>query len=445
MKGFMIAGVRSGCGKTTVTCAVLAAFRARGIKAASFKCGPDYIDPMFHRVMTGAPAYNLDSFFCGEDTIRYLLDRGSSGCDISVAEGVMGFYDGAEGSAHSVSQITGMPVVLVIDCKGMSDSIGAVMSGFLSYRRPNNIAGFIFDRLPERLAPLAERLCGELGTGYFGFMPQTTVTLESRHLGLVTAAEVEGIGKKLSALGALAEKHILLDRLLGLEVRLPGFAAPQIPKIGCSPVIAVARDRAFCFIYEESISLLEEMGCTVIYFSPLEDSAAPDADGLILCGGYPELYADRLSANRPMLDDIRYRISSGMPVIAECGGFMYLHERLTTDSGESFEMAGLIKGDAYPAGRLGRFGYVTMTAMQDCLVCEKGGSLKSHEFHYFDSSSCGEGFTAVKSDGRQWQCAHTSESMYAGFPHLYLWSDIGAAERFARACAVYGGKDEQDS
>ena len=208
MKRLIIAGTHSGCGKTTVTCAVLAALKARGMRVSAFKCGPDYIDPMFHREVIGVPSHNLDSFFCSGDTLRYLLYENSRDSGIAVIEGVMGFYDGAEGrgSAHSVSCITETHAVIVIDCRGMSDSIGAVMRGFLEYRRPNRIAGFIFNRLPERLVPLAKRLCGELGTRYLGCMPKSGIVLESRSLGLVTAAEIPDIKAKLAALGELAEK-----------------------------------------------------------------------------------------------------------------------------------------------------------------------------------------------------------------------------------------------
>ena len=433
MTRFMIAGEKSGCGKTTVTCAVLAALKARGISAAAFKCGPDYIDPMFHRETAGAATCNLDRFFCGDDMLLHLISRTASGVRTSLIEGVMGFYDGGDTSAHAVSQLTCTPAVIVIDCGGMSDSIGAVMSGFLHYR-PNRIAGFIFSKLPPSLVPMVKRLCEELGTEYFGCLPKTDLTFKSRHLGLVTAAETEDIAAKLAALGELAEQHIELDRLLTLGGGLPKFEPPVIPRVGGSPVIAVADDRAFCFTYPETLSLLEEMGCRILRFSPMSDSAVPDADGLILSGGYPELHAAELSANGAMLADIREKISGGLPTIAECGGFMYLHERLRTDEGV-FPMAGVIRGEAFPTGRLTRFGYVTLTAENGGLLCGEGGTLRAHEFHYFDSENCGGSFTAVKRDGRSWQCVHHTDTLYAGFPHLYLCGDIAAAESFARACA----------
>ena len=446
MKRFVIGGTHSGCGKTTVTCAVLAALKARGLRVASFKCGPDYIDPMFHSSIIGASAHNLDSFFCGDDRLRQLLHEGSQNADISVIEGVMGYYDGVDGrgSAHSVSEITESPAVLVIDCKGMSESVGAVMKGFLDYRRTSNIKGFVFNRLPRRLVPLAQRLCGELGTEYLGCMPPDCPGIESRRLGLVTASEIDDLCEKTAELGRLAEENILLDRLMELsESPCLTFREQELHRLpdGVSPKIAVARDRAFCFIYSENMELLQRLGCTPEYFSPMEDERLPeDCCGLILSGGYPELCAEELSANRTMSVSIRQAINSGMPTIAECGGFMYLHDCLKTAEGREYPMAGVIGGTAYETDRLRRFGYITMTAEKDCLICGKGDSFAAHEFHYWDSTCCGEDFTAAKADGRSWKCVHSSPTLYAGFPHLYFYADVRMAERFAAACAAYGGK-----
>lgn len=438
MRRFIIGGTKSGCGKTTVTCAVLAALKRRNIAVSAVKCGPDYIDPMFHRRAIGVDSHNLDSFFCERDTVLGLLEEYGRNAYVSVIEGVMGYYDGEAGSAYSLSEMTETPAVIVIDCKGMSNSIGAVMSGFLRYR-PNRIAGFIFDRLPEKLIPLAKKLCQELETKYFGCLPKTDLTLESRHLGLVTADEIADIHAKLRKLGELAEEHICIDELLDLgEKPLPEHRAPEIPLFQNAPTIAAAKDRAFCFIYQENIELLEKMGCRIEYFSPLYDSSVPKADGLILCGGYPELYAEQLSQNKSMLADVKRLISGGMPTIAECGGFMYLHHELTDKNGRTFPMAGVINGRAFPTERLQRFGYITLKGASDSLLLRAGGSLRAHEFHYWESTCCGEDLTAEKSDGRSWECCHTSESLYAGFPHIYFYSDVGSAAGFVRKCISYG-------
>ena len=442
MQRVLIAGTGSGCGKTTVTCAVLSALHQRGVKVSAFKCGPDYIDPMFYREILGTPAHNLDSFFCGQDQLCDLLEAGTQDAEIAVIEGVMGFYDGAEGSAYHISELTETPVILVINARGMKESIGAVMQGFLQYHKPNRIAGFIFNQLPARLVPFAEQLCSELHTEFYGCLPVHEHTLESRHLGLVTASEISDIHEKTDALGKLAEKHILLDKILKTKCTgLPEYQKTAIPRLKSRPVIAVARDKAFCFQYEENISILRKISCEIRYFSPLADTQLPQADGLLLCGGYPELYAEQLSGNQSMLADIRNAIQAGMPVIAECGGFMYLHEEIETETGQCFPLTGVIQGKVFPTKRLQRFGYVTLHAETDHLICDAGGTIKAHEFHYWESTNPGGDYTANKTDGRTWKCGHAGQTMYAGFPHLYFPSDFRIAMRFAAACAEFGGKD----
>ncbi len=450
MRRIIIAGTHSGCGKTTVTCAVLAALKSRGMNVEAFKCGPDYIDPMFHRKVIGVQSHNLDSFFCDDDTLKYLLNEHTQNSDIAVIEGVMGFYDGADGrgSAYSLSQITDTPAVIVIDCRGISDSIGAVMRGFLEYQRPNNIAGFIFNRLPERLIPLAKKLCDDLGTKYFGFLPKTDITIESRHLGLVTANEIADIKTKLQKLGEIVEKHICLDDICKIQTPLfQEFRVPELPK-SCEnkPVIAVSKDRAFCFIYDDNIELLKKLGCEIRYFSPLDESKTPEnVNGLYLCGGYPELYAERLSANTEMLTDIRHKINNGLPTIAECGGFMYLHDTFTDMNGNEFTGAGIIHGKAFRTDKLQRFGYVELSSDRDNLLCKAGENFRAHEFHYFDSTDCGSNMTARKSDGREWKCVHANSTLYAGFPNLYFYSDTKIAERFVSACINFKEKNEQNN
>ncbi len=442
MQRIMIAGTGSGCGKTTVTCAVLSALRQRGIRASAFKCGPDYIDPMFYREILKTPSHNLDCFFCEDDMLCALLKKGSKDADFAVIEGAMGFYDGGRGSAYCVSEITKTPVVSVLNCRGMKESIGAVMLGFLHYRLPNRIAGFIFNQLPERLIPFVKQLCAEHHTGYFGCLPSHEYILESRHLGLVTAAEISDIHLKLRALGKLAEQYICIDDMMHCHCdELTSNTKIWIPMLKSKPAIAVARDRAFCFLYEENLSLLRDIGCEISFFSPIADAHLPDADGLLLCGGYPELYAEQLSSNQSMLSDIRTAVKAGMPVIAECGGFMYLHEYLKTAAGKIYPMASVISGTVFPTNKLQRFGYVTMRAHTDSLLCKNGKTMKTHEFHYWDSDNAGCAFTAKKADGRTWECGHVSDTMYAGFPHLYFPSDLQIALRFASACACFGGKD----
>ena len=444
MRRILIGGTNSCCGKTTVTCAVLKALYERGLKVSAFKCGPDYIDPMFHKNVIGVDSHNLDSWFCDDNTLRFLLDEYAA--DISVIEGVMGYYDGinGRGSAQSVARITDTPSVLVVSCRGMSDSIGAVVSGFLNYRE-NNIKGVIFNELSERLEPLACKICAELGTEYLGRFPKCDFSFDSRHLGLVTPGEFSDIKDRLERLGGLAERYLELDKLLELsESAELCFDSPKFTKFSFSspPVIAVADDGAFCFQYSENLDLLRKLGCEIVRFSPIEDSAVPECDGLILCGGYPELYAERLFGNRSMLRSVREAVMErGVPTIAECGGFMYLHERFIDGSGAEYAGAGVIPGRVSKTDKLQRFGYAELTAKRDCLLCGEGECVRVHEFHYWDSDCGGADLLAHKaSDVREWECGHCTDSLYAGFPHLYFYSDIRTAERFVRKAAEFGGK-----
>ncbi|MCM1226358.1 MAG: cobyrinate a,c-diamide synthase [Clostridium sp.] len=441
MKRIMIAGAHSGCGKTTVTCAVLQALVNRQMKVSSFKCGPDYIDPMFHSKITNIPSYNLDRRFCDKNRLDQLLYERQT--EISVIEGVMGFYDGydLESSSCGVSLDTQTPAVIVIDCKGMSLSIGAVMRGFLDFRQ-NNIIGFIFNRLPESLVKQTENLCRELGTEYLGRMPICAGSvIENRHLGLVTADEIDNIKEKMQLLARLAEEHIRLDRLIEISDTAPEIKAAFnniTPLTGDSLRIAAARDNAFCFYYEESFELLRSLGCEIVDFSPLNDEKLPEnVCGLLIGGGYPELYAKRLSQNKSMLDSVKTAVNSGIPTIAECGGFMYLCRELTDKNNNTYKMTGVLNGSCYPTKKLRRFGYAELTSLCGNLLCDKGEKITAHEFHYWDCTDCGNTFHAKRSRNRKDLCVHSTESLYAGFPHLYLYGAPEIAERFVKKCMEY--------
>jgi len=435
MKRFMIAGINSGCGKTSVTCGILKALLDMDINPVSFKCGCDYIDPVFHREIIGIKSRNLDIFFCDDNTLKYLFSRNSMG-DVSVIEGVMGFYDGINGrnSSHEISLILNIPVIIVIDCKGMSTSLGAVMKGFLEYRRPNNIRGFIFNRLPESLTDYVKLLCTELNTEFFGYIPYCcNAVIESRHLGL--SADTDKIREKINILGAYAKKNINIKKLFSLSDNMvyPDFNNIDIPEI-CNIKIGIASDKAFSFIYPDNVDILERLGCKIQYFSPLEDKKLPeDISGIILSGGYPEIYAEKLSRNKSMLDDIKSVFEKNIPIIAECGGFMYLHEFIGKYRG-----AGIIYGKVFETDRLQRFGYINITACKDNILCKKGESIPAHEFHYWDSSDCGRDFTAERiSNGKKWECVHAGDNYYMGFPHIYFYSNPQIAVNFVRKCIKY--------
>lgn len=433
MNRLMIAGTGSGCGKTTVTCAVLSAFKLRGLDVASFKCGPDYIDPMFHREITEINARNLDPYFCGGTAIREQFIKGM-GRDVSVIEGAMGYYDGiastCEASAYTVALETGAPVVLVVNCIGVGNSVGAIIEGFLNHRKDSGIKGVIFNNLNTPRYPDMAKVAENSGIRSFGFLSHDTdISIKSRHLGLVTAGEIAGVREKLSRLGEAALKTLDIDGLLDLSRAAPKLDIPErLPTEAKKSVrIAVACDEAFCFRYAENLELLEESGAELVYFSPLHDEYLPEnTGGLYLCGGYPELYAKALSSNSTMLCDIRNAVKNGMPTIAECGGFMIFHDTL-----DGFPMTGAISGHASQTGSLRRFGYAELTARHNNLICNAGEKIRVHEFHYWDSDNPGDGFTARKA-GRdmEYSCVHATSTLYAGFPHLYFPSKPEIARRF---------------
>lgn len=437
----LLAGTNSGCGKTTVTCAILQALVNRRMKVGAFKCGPDYIDPMFHSRIIGAKSANLDLFFFDENTLRYLLAKNAADRDISIIEGVMGYYDGmglttTKASSYHVAQVTDSPVVLVVNAKGVSLSVLATIQGFLSLYPNNNIQGVILNQCSAMTYPsladaITQHFSGKVQP--LGFLPpMPECTLESRHLGLVTAAEVKDLQQKLQILAVQAEKSINLDALLALGRNAPAVACEPIvlPQFSETVRIAVAKDKAFCFYYEDSLQALEEMGAQLVPFSPLEDSQLPEnIHGLYLGGGYPELYASALSKNSSMRTSIHSALAKGLPCIAECGGFMYLTEAIG-----DYPMVGFLSGKSYNTGKLSRFGYVTLTAKQDSMLCSAGESIQGHEFHHWDCTDTGNTFTAKKASGKSWDCVVATPALYAGYPHFHFYSNPGFAKNFYEAC-----------
>lgn len=433
----LLAGVSSGCGKTTVTCAILQALVNRGYRVGAFKCGPDYIDPMFHSRVIGAKSANLDPFFFRENTLRYLLAKNSAELDISVIEGVMGYYDGlgltTRASTYEVAGMTDSPVILVVNAKGASLSVLAVIQGFLNLYPENHIQGVILNQCsPAVYEALAKAMEERFAIRPLGFLPKMAdCALESRHLGLVTAAEVENLREKLQLLAAQAEKTMDLEGLLKL--------ADSAPSVSYDPVelprrerirVAVARDKAFCFFYEDSLEALSDMGAELVSFSPMEDNSLPDnIQGLYLGGGYPELYAQQLSQNKSMLESVRTALANGLPCIAECGGFMYLTQEIA-----GYPMAGFLPGNCFDNGKLTRFGYVTLRAKEDNLLCKAGEEIPAHEFHHWDCTQPGSGFTAVKSTGKRWDCAVVTDRLYAGFPHFHFYANPEFLKNFYETC-----------
>ena len=441
----LFAAPASGSGKTTVVCGLLRALKNRGRAVRSFKCGPDFIDPLFHEQVVGVPSGTLDLFFSDEGQLRRLFCRHAAGAEVSLIEGVMGYYDGlgapsSVASSYAVAKALNTPVVLVVDGRGQSLSALATLEGFLRFRPDSRIRGVLFNRMSEgayaALVPEVEKL-GVRPLGFVLRCPE--LMIGSRHLGLITPGEITDLEQKLDALAALLEKTVDLDGLLALAKGAPSLAEPPAPPIPSMPPtkIAVARDQAFCFLYRDNLDLLRDYGAEITFFSPIHDAALPEgAQGLILPGGYPELYARALSENESMRRAIREAIENGLPCLAECGGFLYLHRDLEDMEGCFWPMAGVLDARAYRTQKLGRFGYITLNAKEDTAFLPAGETVRGHEFHYFESESCGDALHAQKPTGsRGWDCSHAEGPLLMGFPHLYYPSNPKLIERFLRACA----------
>ena len=428
----MISGTNSGCGKTTVFCAILQALKNRGQDVAAFKCGPDYIDPMFHARVVGAPSANLDSFLSGEWLPALFAD---SAREINLAEGAMGYYDGmgqeAKHSAYDVASRLQMPAVLVVDGKGSSLSVLAVLQGFLRFKEKSGIRGFILNRVTQKTYEGLKALWKEKDAKLYGYFPALPEEygLKSRHLGLVTAGEVENLREMTQYLARQAEQTLDIDGLISLAHSAPALSAaqPPLPKLE-KMRFAVARDEAFCFYYEDNLRLLQKLGGEIVTFSPLRDAQVPQADCLYLGGGYPELYADALEKNVSMRESIRAAVKSGVPVFAECGGFMYLNALL-----DGREMCGVLGGECVNRGRLVRFGYTELELRRDCLLGPAGSRLRAHEFHYYDCTDNGSDALAYRG-GESRPCMAATESLAAGFPHIHFYGNLACAEYFYRKC-----------
>lgn len=500
----------SGSGKTMICCGILQALFERGLKVASFKCGPDYIDPMFHEKVIGVSSANLDLFFLDEEKLRSSFLRNSGDADISVIEGVMGYYDGLsaasdEASSYRVAEALGAPVILIIDARAQSLSALAILKGFKEFRGNSNIQGVIFNRMSPKIYEALKAGVESSGVKPLGYVPKAEeMVIESRHLGLVTPNEISDMSERLHRLAELLEETLDIDEIVKIANSAPeldtvagqelvpcfeeamqkdvraqkskatsgdGFTHklkasqekedgseqkapadfqvnPQIAKFSKGEksaaardvVITVAKDEAFCFIYKDNLRLLEAFGARLAFFSPLKDEKLPEGtQGILLPGGYPELYARRLSENFAMRKAVAEAVKGGMPCLAECGGFIYLHRELADMDGTYYPMCGVIDAAARKGDRLGRFGYITLKPLRDNEYLRVGESIKGHEFHYYESESCGEAFKAVKPDNaRQWICIHAEGNLLAGFPHLFYESNPKLIERFVAKCAERG-------
>jgi len=438
MRAFVIAAMHSGAGKTVLSCALMAALTQRGLRVQAFKCGPDYIDPMFHSRVLGIPGRNLDLFLQGEKRVRESFF--SSDADVAVLEGAMGYYDGLGGTAqHSAWDLAnrlGLKCVLVLRPKGDGLTLAAQVRGLMQFREKSRISAMILNgctgRSAEMLRPILERECGIPVLGYLP--PTEDAEIDSRHLGLLTAGEIADLTGRFERIARQAEAQIDLDALLRLVSETEPAERHLAPK---APLcrIAVARDEAFCFQYEDGLDALREAGAELRFFSPMRDRVLPEGcRGLYLCGGYPELYAGTLSENAAMRAAVKRAVEAGLPTVAECGGFLYLQDCLEGADGNRYPMCGALPGQGIRRGHPVRFGYLTLKAEEDSLLFRTGEEIPAHEFHYWDSTACGSDLYAEKRSGKSWRCGIANRRLYAAFPHLHFGGELPLAERFVKAC-----------
>ena len=468
---FMIAAPKSGSGKTMITCALLQLLKDCGKNVSSYKCGPDYIDPMFHKKVLGVPSKNLDTFFTDEKTtVQLFLDKRADG-DFAVLEGVMGLYDGLggiyeQGSSYHLAKVTQTPIILVVDAKGMGKSVLALIAGFLQYDTQHLIKGVLLNRMSKGyydiIKPLIEK---ELSVKVVGYFPeQKDIGLSSRHLGLVMPDELSDIKKQLNETADRLKKTINLDMLLDIAAEAEEITKTtnteqmQIQNQNNKVNIAVAMDEAFCFYYEDNLRLLEKCGAKLQYFSPLHDTKLPDnCDALLLGGGYPELYTKKLSENVSMRESIKKAFRAGLPTVAECGGFMYLHKYIhdicddtdeqnkadvqnnadTQNDVSVSRLVGALDGGCHFKGKLVRFGYIELAEKHSNFL-PPNEKIKAHEFHYYDSTDNGADCIATKpATGRRYDCVISHDNYWLGFPHLYYPSNPHFAESLVRKAYEY--------
>ena len=429
----MFAATRSGSGKTTVTCGVLAALKKQNIKVQAYKCGPDYIDPMFHRTVLGIDTGNLDTFFADADAIGRILARDTKDAELIVMEGVMGYYDGVGGtttmaSSYELSKVTKTPVVLIVDAKGASVTLAAIIRGIMEYKKDSRSVGVILNRVsPMCYSRIKHVIETECGIPVLGYLPEdASFAVPSRHLGLLQPDEMQKQRDWVETVAEAARKTIDIDGILEIAAQAEmlqiqkATGETEKSKFPAGYRIGVARDAAFSFYYRENLRMLEDMGATLVYFSPLTDAHVSEVDALIFGGGYPELYAKQLYENQSMRASVWQALEAGMPCHAECGGFLYLGKSLADAEGNVYEMVGFLDGAGFRTERLQRFGYVEL-APQEADAFAVNTVLRGHEFHYWDSTDCGDACLAWKPLSKQktYPCMVKKKGTFAGFPHLY--------------------------
>lgn len=444
-KQFLIAGTSSGVGKTTITLGIMEALKNRGYIVQPYKVGPDYIDTAYHSKITGRKSRNLDSYMLEDEKVKYLFNRSQEDAEIAVVEGVMGLYDGKGASIHQCSsgamaKLLKLPVILVINAKAMAASSAAMVLGYQLIDPEVKIVGVIANGVKTEshfklVKEAIENYCNIPVLGYFP--PNENFSLPSRHLGLVPSNELEALEDVFFQLGKAVEKFIDIDKLLELcqGEKVESNFKPVIKQDRRLKRVAVAYDEAFNFYYEDNIELLRDLGVKLVYFSPLRDEGLPECDFIYIGGGFPEVFAEQLEANKKLRNDLKKAHERGIPIYAECGGLMYLGERLVDLEGRSFEMVGVFKGESRMTSGLKRFGYCYGEAMEDTILSKAGTVLRGHEFHHSEFFSSEKAAYRMKKnrtddDDKAWLGGYSKGNTLASYLHIHFYSHLEAVERF---------------
>jgi cobyrinic acid a,c-diamide synthase len=444
----VVSGTASGVGKTTVTVALTRALRSRGLSVATFKCGPDYLDPTYHARAAEGACHNLDGWMMGKDAVLQTFGRAAHGADIALVEGVMGLFDGASptheaGSTAEIAKWLRAPVVLVCDASGMARSIAALAGGFAGFDRELQLGAMIANRVGSRrhLELLREALRVPPIVG--GFTEEALLAFPERHLGLTTAARETVPEELLASWGERAAEWVDLDALIALARSAPALSEPAPPAPARAPVrcrIGIAYDAAFHFYYEDNLRRLEALGAELVRFSPIGDPRLPEVDGLYLGGGYPEVHAAELARNGSMLRDIAAFSAAGGPIYAECGGLMLLCERIRCLDGTSHAMVGVLPAEVEMRERLQALGYVEVETRSATPLGPAGVRFRGHQFRYSELRLLGEidrAYDVCRSrDGARIEEGFRVNSTLASYVHAHWGSNPSAAEGFVQSCAA---------
>jgi cobyrinic acid a,c-diamide synthase len=422
---FIVSGTSSGSGKTTVALGLMAAFKAKGYAVQPFKCGPDFIDPGLHQLVTGKVSRNLDLWMSGEQFSRQTLARNSRGADIAVIEGVMGMFDGGISSSGVLSETLDIPGILVLDVRSMAESAAAIVKGFETLRPQAAPKGIILNRVAGKrhLQLVSDAIREHCQAEILGYLPRTLeFSIPSRHLGLLTGDEAPLSPEAIKLLADTIGQHVDLDRLEQLCGRSPeAVASPPAGRGKTRCRLGIARDKAFCFYYEDNFDILREAGCELVFFSPLEDIELPaHLDALYLGGGYPELYAGELSNNQRMLSSIREWIENDRPVYAECGGFMYLTEGITDQDAVLHPMVGAFPVKAHMQKTRASLGYREVRTRTACCFGPPGTVLRGHEFHYSSIDRMPEHIDRVYTVNNGTREGYRYKKALGGYLHLHF-------------------------